>query len=82
MKNLTWQNHGQYFVTQELKRKVKLKYCGIQVWLKILNNKQVLAVLYVLFTKFVTSKRLLVVSSDRAFSNLPLVGNWTIHGCG
>ena len=80
MKNLTWQNHGQYFVTQELKRKVKLKYCGIQVWLKILNNKQVLAVLYVLFTKFVMSKRLLVVSSDRAFSNLPLVGIWTIHG--
>ena len=80
MKNLTWQNPGQYFVTQELKRKVKLKYCGIQVWLKILNNKQVLAVLYVLFTKFVMSKRLLVVSSDRAFSNLPLVGIWTIHG--
>ena len=80
MKNLTWQNPEQYFVAQELKRIVKLKYCGIQVWLKFLNNKQVLAVLYVLFTKFVTSKRLLVVSSDRAFSNLPLVGIWTIHG--
>ena len=80
MKNLTWQNPEQYFVAQELKRIVKLKYCGIQVWLKIPNNKQVLAVLYVLFTKFVTSKRLLVVSSDRAFSNLPLVGIWTIHG--
>ena len=80
MKNLTWQNPEQYFVAQELKRIVKLKYCGIQVWLKIPNNKQVLAVLYVLFTKFVTSKRFLVVSSDRAFSNLPLVGIWTIHG--
>lgn len=58
------------------------KYYGTYdlIWLKILNNKQVLAVLYVLFTKFVTSKRLLVVSSDRAFSNLPLVGIWTIHG--
>ena len=80
MKNLTWQNPEQYFVAQELKRIVKLKYCGIQVWLKFLNNKQVLAVLYVLFTKFVTSKRFLVVCSDRAFSNLPLVGIWTIHG--
>ena len=80
MKNLTWQNPEQYFVAQELKRIVKLKYCGIQVWLKIPNNKQVLAVLYVFFTKLVTSKRLLVVSSDRAFSNLPLVGIWTIHG--
>ena len=58
------------------------KYYGTYdlIWLKILNNKQVLAVLYVLFTKFVTSKRLLVFSSDRAFSNLPLVGIWTIHG--
>ena len=28
-KNLTWQNPGQYFVAQELKKKVKLKCCGI-----------------------------------------------------
>ena len=31
MKNLTWQNPGQYFVSQELKKKVKLKCCGIWV---------------------------------------------------
>ena len=48
--------------------------------LKILTNKQVLAVLYVLFRNFARSKRLFGVSSDRAFSNLPLVGIWTIHG--
>jgi len=28
-KNLTWQNPEQYFVTQELKKEVKLKCCGI-----------------------------------------------------
>ena len=46
------------------------KYYGTYdlIWLKILNNKQVLAVLYVLFTKFATSKRLFGVSGDRAFN--------------
>ena len=28
-KNMTWQNPGQYFIAQELKKKVELKYCGI-----------------------------------------------------
>ena len=27
--NLIWQNSGQYFVAQELKKKVILKCCGI-----------------------------------------------------
>lgn len=46
------------------------KYYGAYdlIWLKNLNNKQVPAVLYVLFVNFVTSKRLLGVCSDRAFS--------------
>lgn len=46
------------------------KYYGTYdlIWLKILNNKQVLAVLYVLFTIFVASKRLFGVSGDRAFN--------------
>lgn len=49
------------------------------IWLKILNNKQVLAVLYVLFTKFVTSKRLLVVSSDRTFKRIIPTEIWKIE---
>ena len=46
------------------------KYYGAYdlIWLKNLNNKQVPAALYALFTNFVMSKRLLVVSWDRAFS--------------
>lgn len=46
------------------------KYYGTYdlIWLKILNNKQVLAVLCVLFTIFVASKRLFGVSGDRAFN--------------
>jgi len=35
-----------------------------------------------LFATFVASKQLVVVSWDRAFSTLPLVGIWTIHGWG
>lgn len=46
------------------------KYYGTYdlIWLKIPNNKQVLAVLCVLFTIFVASKRLFGVSGDRAFN--------------
>ena len=57
------------------------KYYGTYdlIWLKILNNKQVLVVLYVLFTKFVTSKRLLVVSSDRTFKRIIPTEIWKIE---
>ena len=57
------------------------KYYGTYdlICLKILNNKQVLAVLYVLFTKFATSKRLLVVSSDRTFKRIIPTEIWKIE---
>ena len=32
---MTWQNPGQYFIAQELKKKVELKYCGILVIKKV-----------------------------------------------
>ena len=57
------------------------KYYGTYdlIWLKILNNKQVLVVLYVLFTKFVTSKRLLVVICDRTFKRIIPTEIWKIE---
>ena len=45
----------------------------------ILNNKQVLAVLYVLLANFVRSKRLFGVSSDRTFKRIIPTEIWKIE---
>jgi len=51
VKNLTWQNPEQYFVTQELKKEVKLKCCGIKVLsLHTEDNNQMNKVVYNLFS--------------------------------
>lgn len=40
-RNLTWQNHGQLFVAQELIKNTKLLCCGIQENKKVRHNSNI-----------------------------------------
>ena len=53
MKNLTWQNPGQLFVAQELIKIVKLKCCGIKVFIFGLKDlfKLLIRLIIIVFRK-------------------------------